>query len=404
MPPRAPKLLLTAHRLDQRLRLHRTALRRALNEAAAEHARLSGGRVIEHTGLARRDTFFAGYELDLVTAVSAAQPSGLRRARRTHPHENLETPANRAIDLAIADPVDVAELNAIHPQRFARADHDAARRGIEPHDKQRRAGGDAEPSPLADREMRNALMPAQHAAVEIDDIARLKRVRPQAADDIGIAAGRHEADILAVVLVSNRQPKPPRQLPHLTLGHITERKAQMIELLTRRRKQEIALIAVGVGRADQRARTVGKSARGDIVARRKHLCAKLARGLEQIAKLDRAIALNARDRRFAGGVALGKGIDHRFPKTLLVIEHVVRNPDSLRDVARIVDILACTAGALAMGRGAMVVKLQRDADNVIALRLQQRSRRRRIDAAGHGDDDPGVLRTAFEFKTVKHRV
>jgi hypothetical protein len=50
----------------------------------------------------------------------------------------------------------------------------------------------------------------------------------------------------------------------------------------------------------------------------------------------------------------------------------------------------------------MIVKLQRDADDVVALRLQQRSRRRRIDAAGHGYDDPRVLWTAFEIETVEH--
>ena len=39
------------------------------------------------------------------------------------------------------------------------------------------------------------------------------------------------------------------------------------------------------------------------------------------------------------------------------------------------------AGALAMGRRAVVVKLQRDPDHVVALGLQQGSRHRGIDAA-----------------------
>ena len=78
------------------------------------------------------------------------------------------------------------------------------------------------------------------------------------------------------------------------------------------------------------------------------------------------------------------------------------NAELGRDVAGVVDVLAGAAGALAVGRGAMVVELQRDADDVIAFRLQQRSRRRGIDAARHGNDDPGVLRTAFEIQTVEH--
>ena len=74
----------------------------------------------------------------------------------------------------------------------------------------------------------------------------------------------------------------------------------------------------------------------------------------------------------------------------------------LGDIAGVVDVLPGAAGALAMGGRAMIVKLQRDADDVVTLGLQQRSRHRGIDAAGHGDDDPGVLRTAFEIQTVEH--
>ena len=75
---------------------------------------------------------------------------------------------------------------------------------------------------------------------------------------------------------------------------------------------------------------------------------------------------------------------------------------ALGDRAGVVDVLAGAAGALAMGRRAMVVELQRDADHVVALRLEQRRGHRGIDAAGHGDDDTGVLRTAFEIETVGH--
>ena len=55
-----------------------------------------------------------------------------------------------------------------------------------------------------------------------------------------------------------------------------------------------------------------------------------------------------------------------------------------------------------MGRRAVVVKLQRDADDVVALGLEQRRRHRGIDAARHGDDDAGVLRPAFDIETVEH--
>jgi len=80
----------------------------------------------------------------------------------------------------------------------------------------------------------------------------------------------------------------------------------------------------------------------------------------------------------------------------------MRDADPLGDVARIVNVLAGAAGALAMGRRTVVVELQRNADDVVALRLQKRSRRRGVDTAGHGDHDPGVLRPTFEIETVEH--
>jgi len=110
------------------------------------------------------------------------------------------------------------------------------------------------------------------------------------------------------------------------------------------------------------------------------LGAELAGGCEKIAKFDRAVALDARHRRFAEHVAFRETVDHRFTKAALVIEHIMRNADALGDIARVVNILSRAAGAFAMGRGAMVVKLQGDADDVVALGLQQGSRGRGVDA------------------------
>ena len=205
-----------------------------------------------------------------------------------------------------------------------------------------------------------------------------------------------------VLLVGHLKAKTPRQLARLWLGHVAERKAQIIQLLARGREQEIALVAVGIGGTYQRARAIAQMARRYIMSGRQRRGAEFARGRHEIAKLDRAVALDARHRRLARGVAVGKIVDHRFPEAAFVIEHVMRDADPLGDIAGVVDILAGAAGPLAMGGRAMIVKLQRDADDVIALGLQQRGRHRRIDAAGHGDHDPGVLRTAFEIQTVEH--
>jgi hypothetical protein len=80
----------------------------------------------------------------------------------------------------------------------------------------------------------------------------------------------------------------------------------------------------------------------------------------------------------------------------------MRNADPLGHAAGVVDVLPRAAGALAVGRRAVVVKLQRDADHVIALVLQQRGRDGGIDAAGHRDDNAGVLRPAGKIEAVEH--
>ena len=101
-------------------------------------------------------------------------------------------------------------------------------------------------------------------------------------------------------------------------------------------------------------------------------------------------------------IAIREILDDGFAKTAFVVQHVVRNAEAFGDVAGVVNVLPGAAGALAMGGRAMIVELQGDADDVIALGLQQRGRHRRIDAARHGDDNPRVLGTAFDIQTVEH--
>ena len=56
-------------------------------------------------------------------------------------------------------------------QRLARADDDARPVGIEVHDIERLARGDADAAALADRVAQDAVMAAEHAAVDMDDVA-----------------------------------------------------------------------------------------------------------------------------------------------------------------------------------------------------------------------------------------
>ena len=167
------------------------------------------------------------------------KPRCLGRTRRTDFHEDLATViGERFVERAIADPVDVPQHDPTHAQSLTRTNYDATAIGIKPHDVQRRTGRNTETAALADRKMNNAGMCAKHLPVEIHDIARFRCARLQPFDHIGVVTGRNKADVLAIVLVGNRQTEPTSKLARLYLGSFAERKTQDVELLARGAEKE----------------------------------------------------------------------------------------------------------------------------------------------------------------------
>src|SRR4051812_23950112 len=126
---------------------------------------------------------------------------------------------------ALAKPIDVPKCEPPCSQGLPGADHHTPHCRVEPHDIKRTAGGDAKPAPLADGVMDDALMAPEHAALEVDDIAGLGGAWPQPLDHLGVAACRHEADILAVVLVGHHQAIATCELARFRLGTFAKRKA-----------------------------------------------------------------------------------------------------------------------------------------------------------------------------------
>src|SRR5262249_17469225 len=116
----------------------------------------------------------------------------------------------------------------------------------------------------------------------------------------------------------------------------------------------------------------------------------------------RHIAVNARDRSLTVDIAFCEAVDHCLLEAVLVIENVVRNTNSFRNSARIVNILARATGTLTMDRGAVIVELQGDADDIVTLCLEQGGGHRRVDAPRHGDDDARILRSAVEIEAIEH--
>ena len=93
------------------------------------------------------------------------------------------------------------------------------------------------------------------------------------------------------------------------------------------------------------------------MAGREHVGAEVPRRLEQVDEFHVLVAGDAGNRRLARDIGACEGLDHLLAKARLVIEHVMGNAEPGGDVARVVDVLARAAGALAMDRRAVVVEL-----------------------------------------------
>src|SRR5438477_9951363 len=122
------------------------------------------------------------------------------------------------------------------------------------------------------------------------------------------------------------------------------------------------------------------------MARRHGFGAEITSRPQEIGELHRLVAAHARDRRLAAQIGIGELVDYRGAETALEIEHVMRNAKERGDTPGIMDVLPGTARALAPDGGAVVVELQRDADDIETLLHQQRGGHRAVDAARHGDD------------------
>ncbi len=169
-------------------------------------------------------------------------------------------------------------------------------------------------------------------------------------------------------LSATGRPKFTGKFTYGGLRHVTEREHDAFQLRSGGRVKKVALVAIGIAGAAEH-RTCGRLFQADVVTGGQFLGAQFHRHVEEILELDLLVAGHARDRRLAGHVAVGEARHHLFGEAALVIEDVVGNADEVGYAACILDVLTGAAGAFAGNGFPVVVKLERDADNVIALAL-----------------------------------
>lgn len=360
---------------------------RATNRAAAKDARAIAAMCVKHAGLSRCDTFLPAENFDGEAICMAREQCLFRRAGGAHTRENLQPLRGQIVQLIIADPVEIAQWNMADRQSFARADNHFRALRIDAHHIKRLACGNAETATLPDGEADDAIMLAHQAAIEMTDRAGMRGFRTQFTHQFGIIAGRDEADILTVGLVGNGEADLARHLARFGFGHASKRKAQTIELILRGGEQEIALVAIKIGRTEQAAIAILQQPRFHIMAGGEAICAKVFGESEKVTEFDGAIAFHTGDRRLACRIAFDEAVDHLVAEAVLVIEHVMRNAKRGCDIAGILNVAPRAAGTGAMRARAMIVKLKRDANRLVAARLHHGGDDRGINPARHRDDN-----------------
>jgi hypothetical protein len=122
--------------------------------------------------------------------------------------------------------------------------------------------------------------------------------------------------------------------------------------------------------------------------------ADLAGGDEELIELEVVVAEGAGDGSAAGEVLADEGLNDFCLESLLLVDDVVRDAELLGYVAGVVDIIDRAAAALhglghslVTGEAALVPELEGEADEVVALRAQERGYGGGVNASGHGYRD-----------------
>src|SRR3989442_10768204 len=301
------------------------------------------------------------------------RPDG--RARGLVAMANLRGDGQRTLESLDGDPIRLIGDQGLNIHVARITNHDGVRRGVERRDVDRAAQSQAEPTTLADRVVREALVLAHDPTGPVHDGAATEGAGNARAQEAAIVVVGDEADLLALGLLGRDEPEGPGLVPHLGLGQCADGKAGRAELRRAERPQEIGLILAGVCAPPEEKAPGTRVARdARVVARGHRGRVPRARPTQERAELDLAIADCARHRRAPGLVLAGEVFDDRALELFRAVEEVVGDTEPPRDLTGIVDRGGRAAAAEALGRIVALVPgpdAQRDAHDVEALLDEQ---------------------------------
>ncbi len=218
-------------------------------------------------------------------------------------------------------------------------------------------------------------------------------------DECGVVPVGDKTDLLAVRFLGDVEAVLPGDAAHLGLQHVAQRKHRFRQLVLGQLEQEVRLVLRPIAPAQQQvAAPSGVVPHACVMARGHRAGLHLLGHAEEVAELHVGIAQHTGRRRAAVPVALDERPHHLRLELGLEVQHIERETQARGDGARVVQVVDRTATSrgnrTAAGVALLVPQLHGETDEVKTLLLQNDGRRRAVDAAAHGDGDPGGLHRA----------
>ena len=128
--------------------------------------------------------------------------------------------------------------------------------------------------------------------------------------------------------------------------------------------------------------------------------AKFPRSRQKIHEFDPLVAANTGNGRGAGQIIVDKFIDHGGAKSVLIIQHIMGDAQTIGHLPGVMDVGAGATGAGPLDSLAMIVELQGNTDHFITGPLAQSRTYGGIHAAGHGDDNTRPIRHPVQAEAL----
>ena len=244
-------------------------------------------------------------------------------------------------------------------------------------------------------------MLAEPGAIGIEDGPGLRRPaasRPQLG---AVVAAGHEADLLALGLVGRDESQAARDLADLGLAEVAQREAAVPQLVLAQAVEEVGLVLRLVGRPGEHGprpvRRLDDAAAGVVAGGDGLAAVEVPGATQEGAELDDRVAVDARAGRPALEVGGDERLDDAGRELPLQVHDVERDPEPGGDAPGIVGGIRGAAALPELGVAVGdVVEAHPDADDLVALLVQQGGRDRAVHAPGHRDEDPAHPATASD--------